>query len=177
MSKRTSKQTPVFVVFAGLPGVGKSTIAKDLAARTGSFYLRVDTVEQALARSMLAICPAQDAGYVIAGAVASDNLRGGTMVVADSVNPLALTRDAFRAVAEACAATVLEVEVICSDKAEHRRRVETRRTNIPGLKLPTWDRVLQREYEEWTRERLILDTATLSAEECVQQILDRLPIP
>jgi hypothetical protein len=41
---------------------------------------------------------------------------------------------------------LLEVEVVCSDTREHRRRVETRRTDIPGLKLPAWGDVLVREY-------------------------------
>lgn len=89
-----------------------------------------------------------DAGYLIACAIASDNLRGGTVVIADSVNPLPLTRDAFHAVAEACEASILEVEVICTEQAEHRRRVETRQSDIPGLKLPDWEGVQHREYEE-----------------------------
>ncbi len=35
-------------IFSGLPASGKSTLAKLLSAKTGSMYVRVDTVEQAL---------------------------------------------------------------------------------------------------------------------------------
>ena len=79
-----------------------------------------------------------DAGYQAAYAVAADNLSIGRTVIADSVNPLAVTRDAWVAVAKRTGTRVVEVEVICSDFDEHRRRAEMRISDIPGLQLPTW---------------------------------------
>ncbi|WP_117148608.1 AAA family ATPase, partial [Klebsiella pneumoniae] len=35
-------------IFSGLPGTGKSTIAKMLSKKISAVYLRVDTVEQAI---------------------------------------------------------------------------------------------------------------------------------
>jgi predicted kinase len=38
----------MLIIFSGLPGSGKSTVAKIVAKRLGAVYLRVDTVEQAI---------------------------------------------------------------------------------------------------------------------------------
>ena len=39
------------LIFGGLPGTGKSTIARLLAARLGAVWLRIDSIEQALIRA------------------------------------------------------------------------------------------------------------------------------
>lgn len=77
MSEDTPMPPPLLVVVSGLPGVGKTTIARGLAAAVGAAYLRIDSIEAGLARSVLAIRPAEDAGYEAAYAVAEDNLRNG----------------------------------------------------------------------------------------------------
>jgi len=38
----------MLIIFSGLPGCGKSTVAKIVTQRLGAVYLRVDTVEQAI---------------------------------------------------------------------------------------------------------------------------------
>lgn len=38
----------MLIIFSGLPGSGKSTIARALAQRLGAVYLRIDTIEQAI---------------------------------------------------------------------------------------------------------------------------------
>ena len=38
----------MLIIFGGLPGSGKSTIARALALRLGAVYLRIDTIEQAI---------------------------------------------------------------------------------------------------------------------------------
>ncbi len=83
-------------------------------------------------------------------------------MIADSVNPIALTRDAWAEVARGNDARLVEVELVCSNTAEHRRRVEERVADIDNLELPTWKEVVGRDYEPWSRARLVLDTAQLS---------------
>ena len=90
----------MLIIFAGLPGTGKTTLAIELARRVDATYLRIDTIEQAITDSSLRIYPTEDAGYMAGYAVAEDNLRIGRTVVADSVNPIGLTRDAWRDVVE-----------------------------------------------------------------------------
>lgn len=165
----------MLIILAGLPGSGKSTLARHLAGHLSAVYVRIDSIEQALARSTLRIRAAEDAGYAVGYAVAADNLRLGRTVVADSVNPIDLTRDAWRAVAADAGCAAVEVEVVCSDAAEHRRRVETRTADIAGHRLPTWQDVEAREYHAWTRDRIVVDTAGRPVGDCVAEVVAALP--
>lgn len=169
----------MFIIFAGLPGAGKSTISRLLAERLGAMYLRIDTIEQAIRSS--GILPAGPdigpAGYIAAYRIAADNLRPDRVVIADSVNPLKLTRDAYRHVAEQAGVGFLEVEVICSDVDRHRERVETRHTDVEGLTKPSWQQVEDRHYETWDRPHLVLDTAVLSVDQSVERIIFALNAP
>jgi hypothetical protein len=90
-------------------------------------------------------------------------------------NPLRLTRDAWIEVANRAQASAIEIEVQCSDADEHRRRVETRVTNIPRLRLPTWEEVISREYHRWDREHLVIDTAGRTVERIVKILREALP--
>jgi predicted kinase len=165
----------MLIIFGGLPGVGKTAIAAELARLIGALHLRIDSIEQAIRASGFVNQPLDDAGYRVAYAVAEDNLRIGGTVIADSVNPLPLTRDAWVSVANRARVRAIEIEVTCSDVNEHRRRVETRNTLIPGLKLPTWEEVVGREYHLWDREHLVIDTASRTIEQSVDAIRQVLP--
>jgi predicted kinase len=164
----------MLIVFGGLPGTGKTTVAKGLAQKLDAVYLRVDTIEQALRSSAVLKTDVGPAGYVVAYRLAEDNLRIGRVVVADSVNPLQVTRDAWLSVAEHASTKVAEVEVICSDAVEHRRRVETRWSDIEELKLPAWQDVVDREYENWDTPHIVIDTASKTVRETVAELLARL---
>lgn len=159
---------PVLYIFAGLPGTGKSTLARELAHRADATYLRIDTIEQAL-RDLTGI-EVEGEGYRLAYRVAADNLANSRSVVADSCNPIKLTRDEWEAVAHGSSATFVNIEVTCSDSAEHRRRVETRPSAVVGLKLPTWNEVKAREYHTWDRPRILIDTAVHNPQESLDEL-------
>jgi predicted kinase len=161
----------LLIVFAGLPGTGKSTLARKLAKALQAFLIRIDTIEQAFISNAGAATNAGPMGYVIAYRVAAENLRLGASVVADCVNPAHLTREAWRGVAKSECAPIFEIEVICSNRLEHQRRVETRTADIKNHRLPTWEEVVSREYEPWNEEVIVIDTATMSSDEAVQKIL------
>lgn len=167
----------MLIIFSGLPGAGKTAVARALAGHLDALYLRIDSIEQAMRNSGAIDEPLDGAGYEVAYAVAADNLRLGRTVIADSVNPLKITRDAWRRVATEAQVKAMEIEVCCSNQKEHRHRVESRNSDVEGLELPSWNQVLAREYEPWDRERLVIDTAELTVEESVdkiQQSLDRI---
>lgn len=161
----------MLIVFAGLPGAGKSTLASALAQELGATWLRIDSIEQAMREGIELPQDIGPAGYFVAYRLAADNLRLGGIVIADSVNPLALTRDAWRAVGESAGVRVVEVEVSCSDAEEHKRRIETREVKVPGLRRTRWEEVMQRHYEPWTRSPLRIDTAGQSVTRSLEQLL------
>ena len=151
----------MLISFSGLPGVGKSTIACLLAQRISATVLRIDIVDQKLVE--IGFTPVRDESYRICQALAEDNLRLGRTIIADCVNDMEVTRADWRAAAARAGVKCLEVEIICTDQAAHRGRVETRVVDIPGLALPTWEKITARASEPWSSPRLVIDTANTSA--------------
>lgn len=165
-------KTPVLIVLSGLPGVGKTTIARQIVRRWPSVYLRIDVIEQTFrAAGHQDVGPI---GYFLAYELAKSNLALGMNVVADCVNPLGPTRNTWRSIAGNGSFKLLEVEIVCSDPIKHRKRVEGRGADIPDFKLPTWDDVLHHEYENWVTPRLVIDTAMKNPSEGAASILEGL---
>jgi predicted kinase len=168
----------MLIILGGLPGCGKSTLAKMLAERLSAVWLRIDSIEQALrdAHDLYGNGPLEmgPQGYMVAYQLAADNLALGHYVIADSVNPLEITRAAWRDVARKTGVKFVEIELICSDAGEHRKRIETRQTSVPNLKLPDWQAVQNRDYQPWHSGQLVLDSAQNTAEQLVGQVISRL---
>ena len=158
-------------ILGGLPAVGKTTIAIGLATALGAMHLRIDSIEQALRNSGVAISGPE--GYVVAYAVSEDNLRLDRTVIADSVNPVGVTRAAWREVANRVAKRFVEIEIVCTVQSEHRRRVEHRTADIKGHQFPTWQQVCGREYEPWHAD-ITLDTSEQDSAAAVSTLRERL---
>ncbi|GMK47857.1 AAA family ATPase [Paenibacillus glycanilyticus] len=159
-------------IFSGLPGTGKTTLSSALAGELRGVYLRVDAVEQAMKEAGMLVDGPE--GYMVCYAIASQNLRLGLDVIADTVNPIPITREAWRNVAESLEVPFVEIEVVCSDEREHRHRVETRKADISGFVLPTWEQVRNRHYDPWDRDRIVIDTARQTVAESLRALYEQL---
>jgi predicted kinase len=161
----------MLIVLGGLPGVGKTTLVRALSQHLQAVHIRIDTIEQAIRSSGMLRSEVGPAGYIVGYAVAEDNLRVGRTVVADSVNPLAITRKAWQAVAERASLPVVEIEIVRTHLEDHRHVIETRSSDIAGLTSPTWAQVNEYVYEPWDRPHVVIGTSFRTVEECVQELL------
>jgi predicted kinase len=157
----------MLIAMAGLPASGKSTLAEALARRLPAPVVSVDPIEAAMWRSGVARDqPTGLAAYNVAEAVADGILAVGQAVIVDAVNAVELARGQWRGLAERRGVRLFFIEVVCSDLAEHRRRLEGRSRGIEGFDEPTWEAVERRrlEFEPWPGdqgeqgERLVLDS-------------------
>jgi predicted kinase len=168
------------IVFSGLSGRGKSTVARLLVRHLRAAYLRIDSIGAALPN--VTGHPATVEGDVAAYALAADGLELGLDVVADCVNPLGVTRDAWAAVAAGEGCPLLNLELVCSDAAEYQRRVEARHsgsaTHTVRWQPPTWAKVQAGAHEDkpWSSSRVVLDTASGSPDTLFAERLARLEV-
>lgn len=161
------------IIMAGLPGSGKSTVAAGFAKALGVPVISVDPLEAAMWRSGIPAAITGISAYVIAEAIAEENLKLGLTVIVDAVNPVDAARMAWVRLAERTNAALVFVECFCSDPAVHRKRIERRVREIAGMAEITWDRVEERraEYEAWKVPRIAVDTAMDDPEELVEHLL------
>ncbi|GAB3831494.1 AAA family ATPase [Dactylosporangium cerinum] len=152
----------VLIAMCGLQGTGKSTIAGQLARELPAPVLPVDPVEIALwAAGIDRDQPTGLAAFVVVGALAGAMLKLGQTVVVDAVNDAEVARQQWRDLAARHEVPLRFVEVVCSDPALHRRRLEERRdVDLAGAAEPTWESVEARRagFEGWDDERLVLDS-------------------
>jgi predicted kinase len=167
-------RTPVLVCVSGLPATGKSTICRLVVAALASPYVRVDTLETAITRAEGRYEASNGwvslPGYEIAYDLAAEQLRHGLNVVAEAVNATSEARQGWWAAAKREKARLLNVEVVCSDRDEHRRRAEQRTVDVVGLTMPSWQEITGIAYAEWTSNRLVIDTSKVSALEAAERI-------
>lgn len=161
---------PILFILSGLPGSGKSTLAQFWVKKYKIPYIRIDTIEQGL-RDLCHIEVITE-GYELSYRIAAEHLRLGLHLVVDSCNPINLTRRAWETIAKNNHGDFINIEVICSDKNEHRKRIETRRMEIENLKSPTWADIENRVFHPWESGRIVIDTAHKSIAES-QKELDR----
>jgi predicted kinase len=161
----------VLIVVGGLPGTGKTTLARAVVPRIGAVHLRIDIIEQAILEAGVGRHQLGPAGYSVGYALAADLLDQQHSVIADSVNALAVTRAGWRAVARRAGIGLVEVEIVCTDLTEHRHRAATRVADIAGLRQPTWKEVTDREYLPWDRPHPVIDTAGRTVEDCTTELL------
>ncbi|MCE1169098.1 MAG: ATP-binding protein [Sphingobacteriia bacterium] len=160
---------PILFVFSGLPGTGKTTISKEISKHYKATYIRIDTVEQGLRD--LCNYNVQGEGYRLSYRLVLGNLLIGNSVVVDCCNPIEMTRQEWNDIGIKGQAKYINIEIVCTDKIEHKKRIEERINDIEGLKLPLWKEIENRYYEEWKDSVIRIDTTMKSKKESVNELI------
>jgi predicted kinase len=165
--------SPQLVVLVGESGTGKTTLARMVATELRAAHIRLDAIQSAVLRSNVASASFGLVGYLVAYEIAAGCLAVSTPVVVDAVSAVPNARRGWADVAATAGVPLRMVEVTLSDSALHRRRVESRVSDLAGLRAPSWADVCARTYEPWDEERdgprLVVDNAT-SPEEALDTI-------
>lgn len=150
------------MVFAGLPGTGKSLLSEHAARRLGCPLFVKDRLEATLRRN--GIGPENNSGwaaYDLLTTLADEQLKLGLSAILDSTATFESVRAAWRDAAARHGAAFKVVECVCSDVQLHRSRLAGRQRGIPGWDELSWEDVerVRRNYAPWTDDRLVLDAA------------------
>jgi predicted kinase len=151
------------IVFSGLPGTGKSTLAEALARDLSVPVFAKDWLEGTLVRNDLKPTdearPLGFAAYELVTVLADRQLRLGQSVILDSVAATTSIRRTWQRLAMQYSATWRVIECVCSDESLQRSRLKTRRRHIPGWHELEWLDVerVKGYYAEWREKRLVLD--------------------
>ncbi|GAA1329523.1 AAA family ATPase [Brachybacterium rhamnosum] len=165
------------VVLSGLPGVGKTSVAEILAARTASVHLSIDAVEDALlACGLPRGWEVGVAAYEATRAMAELNLRLGHDVVVDAVNDSDEARQTWRTAAQRTGADLQFVHLVLAEEQEHRRRLRGRERGLEHVGEPTWADVQQRraDYAVWSDAVVEIDTGGRTADDVADLLATRL---
>jgi predicted kinase len=161
------------IIISGLPGSGKSTVAESLAAKLSVPLFSVDPIESAILKSGLKRSFETGlAAYLVAEALAGEQLKCGLSVIIDAVSPVQEARDMWHNLVRTHNATLIIIECVL-ERELHKKRIESRIRNMHGIPEVTWEDVENRRktYLPWQEERLVLDTAT-TQEKNVKKALD-----
>jgi predicted kinase len=152
------------IVFSGLPGTGKSSLAEAVGREMSIPVFAKDWLEATLRRCELgpgrADAPSLGyAAYELLTMLAQRQLMLGQSVILDCVAGQENLRRQWRDLASNYQAGWSVFECICHDEVVHRTRLATRQRGIPGWDELKWEEVerVRSYYEPWQEEHLTLD--------------------
>ena len=149
---------PTLILFAGMPGSGKTTLARMVAQQLRLPIFSKDRMQRVLRDHHLADASTGDGYYIILD-LADEQLSLGISLILDATFPL----DPFRTVASEIAARhnarFCPLYCTCSDDAVWESRMDKRVQYVPGWRPVGWADVLRMRayYQPWDDNATVLD--------------------
>lgn len=164
----------MLIAFCGLPGAGKTTLARRLAQQRQTTYPRIDAIEEVRGADGGGRLVDPGASCRVAYAIAEANLKSGRTDIADCVTSLNITREACCAVARRIVVELITVVVTGTDPAPQQSRVEARPSGTRGSVSAD---IRNRAFEATVPASVVIDTADRSVEQCRAALHGAVPPP
>jgi len=152
---------PVLVMLSGLPGSGKSYLARRLAEEMPFLIIESDRVRKVLYPSPQYTAEESTLTHRVCHALIEKKLRAGLRVIHDATNLIEFHRELVRRIAERAKARVIIVRVVASEEAIRQRMEKRQESRTPhDLSDADWSvyqRMVPRE-EPIRRPHLVVDT-------------------
>lgn len=150
---------PTLIVIAGMPGGGKTTMARLVSRRLGIPVFAKDRVQRVLRDHNLAQANTGDGYYVILD-MADEQLGLGLSCILDATFPLDHFRTVASEIAQRHKAKFSALYCYCSDDDIWRERMGDRVHYVPGWKPVGWEDVtrMRAYYQPWNDNALFLDS-------------------
>lgn len=150
------------ILVCGLPGTGKSTLAEFIAEKLHLPLFSKDTLEASLVEhGVLNTDQLNGVGYTLLKNLVSEHLNRQTHVVLDFIGD---KNRVNRFWPDLESNEILSIECVCSDREEHRKRIETRDRNIKGWYELEWSDVelAKNRYQPLMDNNYVVDTSKKS---------------
>ncbi len=158
----------MLIVVCGLPGTGKTTIAKALSQQIGAVLLRTDVIRKEMLRENSYTEKERGAVYESMFAAADEKLRNGENCVLDGTFYRKSLRDCAKRVADNNKAGFHIVECVLHEDAI-KARISTRKNDESEADFKVYHAV-KKSFEPITEKHITVDTEK-GIKDCVEKIL------
>jgi predicted kinase len=172
-----NSKLPVLAVFKGLPGTGKSTLARELHKEIGWPLIDRDAIKEQLIYSGVSEKEIGFKSHQIMWEKAESFLQEGTSAICDTnLNQKVILEDVKR-IEEKKHAQILIVECLCEDKEVQKSRIDARKDKgLLSFWVDSWEKCLQYENSDKTQAfeisypKIQVDTGNITIQEGVEKI-------
>lgn len=145
------------ILVCGLPGTGKTTIAKYIADKTGSFVFNTDTVRKELFDKPKYTEKEKELIYNLLFEMAEKFLRSAKNVVLDGTFYKKELRARVRKMAESMKSDFHLVEVVCNERILKERMGKRKKEKTPSDADFGIYRKIRKEYEPIREKHFVID--------------------
>jgi adenylate kinase family enzyme len=146
------------ILVCGVPGVGKSTLAEEIAKSLDLPLFSKDKLEASLVENGLVRTEQLNGvGYTLLKNLVNEHLSRQQSIIIDLIADKNRVLDLWP---ELLTKDLVAIECICTDKLVHKSRIESRQRNITGWYELNWTEIedISAKYSPLVSDRLILDT-------------------